>query len=375
LPHKADRSFFDRKKPWSKRKDLILSNYLKPYLAKVSKLGRPITVVDGFAGAGRYVDGEPGSPVIIGGLIEEANARGGVPIRMVCTEDDDELFDRLKNAIDRFPFAEARHGTFLQQLAAVEQLGADHTLFLYVDPYAIEGLEWDLMDRVFMQVQANRSVEVLLNFSAVSFVRRALAALSLATPAGQEEIADGSAELPSIQRLNAAVGGDWWHQIVASHVDFAEKVQAVADGFCDRLRTRFSEVCQHAIRAEARDQVPKYTLVFGSRHVDALILMNDATIKSRDVLAEAEKPTVPTLFETRPTELVPDISRLPSLILDAATQRMPRKQLVVGVIRRNFCTFQESQIKKAIEELIKGGRLTSSTGKHRINDLVEVWRP
>lgn len=375
MPHKADGSFFDRKKPWSKRKDLILSNYLKPYLAKVSKLGRPITVVDGFAGAGRYADGEPGSPVIIGGLIEEANARGGVPIRMVCIEDDDDLFDRLKHAIDGFPFAEARHGTFLLQLAAVEQLAADHTLFLYVDPYAIEGLEWDSMDRVFMQLRANRSIEVLLNFSAVSFVRRALAALSLATPAGQEEIADGSAELPSIQRLNAAVGGDWWHQIVASHVDFAEKVQAVADGFCDRLRTRFNEVCQHAIRAEAKDQIPKYTLIFGSRHIDALILMNDATIKSRDVLAEAEKPAVPTLFETRSTQLVPDMNRLPGLVLEAATDRMPRKQLVVNVIRRNFCTFQESQIRKAIEELIKAGRLASSTGKHRINDLVEIWRP
>lgn len=375
MPHKADRSFFDRKKPWSRRKDLILSSYLKPYLAKVSKLGRPITVVDGFAGAGRYQDGEPGSPVIIGGLVEEANARGRVPIRMVCIEEDDELFDRLTKSIDRFPFAQARHGTFLQHLPAVERLAAGHTLFLYVDPYAIEGLEWESMDRIFMELQSNRSIEVLLNFSAVSFVRRALAAMSLAAPAGPVEVADGSAELPSIERLNAAVGGDWWHHIVASNVDFPEKVQAVADGFCDRLRTRFNEVCQHAIRAEAKDQVPKYTLVFGSRHVDALILMNDAAIKSRDVLAEAEKPAVPTLFETRSTELVPDINRLPVLLLEAATQRMSRKDLMGTVIRRNFCTFQESQIKRAIENLLKAGRLVSSTGKHRINDSVEVWRP
>ena len=37
--HKADKTFFEKKRHWSKRKDKILGYYLTPYLAKVSKLG------------------------------------------------------------------------------------------------------------------------------------------------------------------------------------------------------------------------------------------------------------------------------------------------------------------------------------------------
>lgn len=58
-------TFFKRKRPWSKYKDLILDYYLGPYLAKIARLGKPIAVVDCFAGPGKFNDNQRGSPLII----------------------------------------------------------------------------------------------------------------------------------------------------------------------------------------------------------------------------------------------------------------------------------------------------------------------
>ena len=63
--HSTDDQFFEVKRPWSKIKDQILGAYLKPYLAKVKQLGKPIVLIDGFAGKGRFRDGSDGSPLIM----------------------------------------------------------------------------------------------------------------------------------------------------------------------------------------------------------------------------------------------------------------------------------------------------------------------
>ena len=47
------------------------------------------------------------------------------------------------------------------------------------------------------------------------------------------------------------------------------------------LRRRFTEVGHLAIKAKPTHRVPKYYLLFASRHPDGLKLMNDAMVKSR----------------------------------------------------------------------------------------------
>ena len=56
--------FFDKKKSWSVIKDELLQCYLVPYFQKVLYTRCPITYVDCFAGAGKFNDGEDGSPLI-----------------------------------------------------------------------------------------------------------------------------------------------------------------------------------------------------------------------------------------------------------------------------------------------------------------------
>lgn len=60
-----DNEFFQGKRPWSKIKDKVLGGYMPAYLRKVTKLERPILLIDGYAGPGVFDDGFPGSPLIM----------------------------------------------------------------------------------------------------------------------------------------------------------------------------------------------------------------------------------------------------------------------------------------------------------------------
>lgn len=68
---KKNDNFFDEKKDWSKVKDALLGNYLRPYVQKIIHTYRPLVYVDCFAGKGKFADGNPGSPMIALEIIKE----------------------------------------------------------------------------------------------------------------------------------------------------------------------------------------------------------------------------------------------------------------------------------------------------------------
>jgi len=382
MSHKADKSFFNKKRHWSKRKDGILECYLPPYLLKIATQPHPILIVDAFAGPGKFGDGEAGSPLLICQSIQEALSKGlSVSVSALCIENDTELYSELTESIDKFPFAKAKHGKFGDYIPWIQEKAKNHSVFLYVDPFTVEGLDWDQMDSIFQHLSiSHMSIEILMNFNARSFVRRGLAALRLTVPEPNSEIEDLEeidVQLitpPSIEKLDIVVGGNWWQEILKSSISFPEKLQAVTNGVYVMLSKRFREVCQHAIKALPHHTVPKYYLIFGSRHPDALILMNDQMIKSRQVLAELAKPKEPTLFETRSVELVPDIEELPPIILRHASQPIIRHNVILNIIRDYFGQFSKKQIRGCIEQMLKIGKLKSETGKTRINDKTKIFR-
>jgi hypothetical protein len=381
MGHKADKSFFQQKRPWSKRKDTILQRYLTPYLPKIATQGAPILIVDAFAGPGKFGDGELGSPLIICRCVDQALARGlSTPVSVMCIDTD--FFSDLYDSIKPFPFAEAKQGEFHKHLQEIERLARNHSIFLYIDPWTVEGLQWDQMDQVFKHLSVSRmSIEVLLNFNAQSFARRGLAALKLAVPKSdpaiedEEEIDAPIVTSPSVMHLNNVVGGDWWQSILQSPLTFPQKVQQLADGICANLLVRFKEVCQHPIKAMPHHSVPKYFLIFGSRHPDALLLMNDEMVKSQRTLADLAKPKDPTLFEMRPVSLVPDIEALPMIVLNHVQKPTDRGTVILNVVREHFCKFAVKDIRTSISNMLREGKLKSETGKTRINDDVKIFCP
>lgn len=381
MSHKADKSFFDEKKEWSRRKDRILGSYLHAYLPKIATQKRPILIVDAFAGPGRFGnaedEGEDGSPILIAKQIQEAAGRASFTSAMlICIERDTELYQRLCEEMQPYAFARCRLGTFLDHLEEVESIAESHSTFLYVDPFTVEGIDWNIMSSVLSRLCAVQSVEVLLNFNAASFVRRALAALQRNVPE-EEDVEDLDAPFTqpaSVERLNQIVGGDWWISVVDAHSDFPSQVAAIAGAMEREFRKHFREVGMHAIKARPHHTVPKYSLVFGTRSAHGLRLMNDEMAKSRKSLASLAESGGATLFEMRSEELVPDVGRLPEIISRYAASRRPRQEVIDDVIREAFCEFTRVEIRGAIEQMLKSGELKSETGKTRINDKTLIWQ-
>jgi hypothetical protein len=129
------------------------------------------------------------------------------------------------------------------------------------------------------------------------------------------------------------------------------------------------------MKAMPNHSVPKYFLIFGSRHPDALLLMNDEMVKSQRVLADLAKPKDPTLFEMRPTSLVPDIETLPGIVLSHVQTPTNRGTVILNVVREHFCKFAVKEIRHSIENMLKEGKLKSETGKMKINNDVKIFRP
>ncbi len=381
MGHKADKSFFDKKRQWSERKDTILDCYLTPYLRKIAKLKNPIFIVDAFAGPGKFGDGEPGSPLIICQNVQQELLRNPtVRVSVLCIESDKQLYSDLKTQLSPFPFAQAKCGKFDEYIDEIEKKATTHSVFLYVDPWTVEGLDWSGMDRVFQHLSLSRmSIEILMNFNARSFVRRGLAALKLAVPESDPHLEDAEAidatidTPPSIEPLNRVVGGNWWQNILISSTRFPKQVQLVTNGVCEKLFEKFKEVCQHAVKALPHHTVPKYYLIFGSRHPDALVLMNNEMVKSQRSFADLAKPKYPTLIEMRSTDLIPDFDRLPEIVFRHAVKPTQRKVVILNVIRECFCQFAQKEIRGCIERLLRDGKLKSETGKIRINDGVKIW--
>jgi len=323
-------------------------------------------LVDGFAGPGKFEDGEVGSPLILCAKVQKQLARYD-KVAVLCIEPDDELFSRLSKNMKAFPFATCKHGTFSQHLGEIESRATSHTVFLYLDPFTVEGLEWAALDRLFQKVKAARmSIELLLNFNAAAFVRRALAASNLEVPVidpmseDPEEIDIDMPDPPSVGKLCAVVGGDWWQQSLKTSRNFCEQVRLVSQGICERLRSQFEFVGRLSIKQRERHLIPKYYFVFASRHPDGFTLMNDAMVKTRK-----DSVFFTDLFA---------VGDLRNLVLELADKWIARRDLILGVIGKAFCTYSWSEIRGVTEGMLKSKALISETGKKRINNEVRVRR-
>ncbi len=375
MGHRASREFFDEKKPWSVRKDEILAYYLAPYLPKVATLGKPIVIVDGFAGPGRFNTGEAGSPVIIAQTIQRfLTAQPRVDCSELCVERDPLLHRLLEDSLRGFGFTRAVGTSFLEFLPEVEALASSASVFIYADPFAIDGLEWAAMDRVFRLIHGGASVELLLNFNAPAFVRRARAALALGDAADDPlDDDDPSQDVPG-SALDRAVGGTWWRSIVKPAGSFALEVDAVAEELSKRLRRRFGEAGMYPIRARLADGIPKYFLIYATRHPDGLVLINEAVCKDLHREHARRGPVQALLFEPNPQALPSSDALLRPALLTLLRDGMTRRELQVEATRALFGQFRERQVLGEIARLISEGRVRAVREKSRMNDRTRLFR-
>jgi three-Cys-motif partner protein len=150
MPSGSD--FHQARKVWSHIKHRILGSYLSLLLGKVGRPGVNVFVVDGFAGQGRYENGEEGSPLIVAQLAANPVQPSRRDLmRCINVEEKKETFDNLQEATRSFVekgIVTNLHGTFEEKLPEILQLVGDYPTFFFVDPFGTESAELPTLQRL-----------------------------------------------------------------------------------------------------------------------------------------------------------------------------------------------------------------------------------
>ena len=372
--------FFKQKRALSRYKDFILDYYLTPYIAKVKNLRRPILIIDCCAGPGKFDDGSEGSPFIIAKHIAQ-NYKKNIDIKGLFLEKKKKYFTTLSTLMkSRSDYIEVKHTDFTGYLNDISQIAKNQTVFLYVDPYGIKELPFSELAEIYDQInKRGASVEVLMNFNSPGFIRCGLVALKVNSTHSESELKDDFCEVSSseirgltIQQMDIIAGGNYWKNVVANErLSFDEKEQMITQLYMKQMSKYYSMVCSFPIQ-EKYHQIPKYRLIYGTRHPDGLFLMNNIMYKAREKFLKSEFADG-KLFDTRPLEEQKDLVTFTNRLYKIVQSNKPisRKNVKIKAIQDFFCRYESGDYSMAISKLLKGFdglMLYSKSGKTRIND-------
>ena len=155
-------------------KHLVLENYLKAWFPIMARRNQRILFVDGFAGPGKYLGGEEGSPIVAMRTWAEHVARPKIKAEVIFVfiEEKAERARHLERLVDRWdaklPESAKAHvwpGTFDSQMTKVlDQLDEQETrmapALVMMDPFGIKGIPIRVVERIL----GNEKCEVYITF-------------------------------------------------------------------------------------------------------------------------------------------------------------------------------------------------------------------
>ena len=251
----------------SRAKHEILRRYLGGWLPVMSKWNRRLVLVDGFAGPGRYVGGEDGSPLIMLKAFLEHDRRDLISAELVYAfiEEDDRRVEHLEGEIaglGKLPdqvvldvVSGNFEGVFRQELEDLHERGARLApTFAFIDPFGYTDAPLDLTGSI---LQFERC-EVLI-YLPIPHINRFIGV------EGQE------------RAMTALFGSERWRE--ALELDEGEDRRAfLHDLFRDQLKreggVKYVRSFENVTKSGGG-----YHLFFGTDHEKGLELMKEAMWK------------------------------------------------------------------------------------------------
>jgi three-Cys-motif partner protein len=261
-------------------KHAIIRHYLPPFLAMTGSTSarRRLVVMDGYAGRGRYSDGNPGSAELILQAVERLQES-----RTVATffaETNLENYRALAVVVGEYTTkglpATALYGPAEEHLASVIAAAQGVPLFLFLDPCGAILPFSQLAEILSVQRRAVRPpTELLLNFSA-DFTRRT---------AGQ--LAKGQLDAGGVRRMDVTCGTTKWREAAmnahraSADGTFELAAEAVVRGYSRHLAQAAGMIpVMVPVRRRLHLQ-PVYHLVFLTRSQYGVWVFADALGKAR----------------------------------------------------------------------------------------------
>lgn len=276
-------------------KHAILDKYVTPFVSKTgsTSTGGRVGFVDGFAGPGRYKDGQEGSGAL---LLRKARELQKLPrhLQLHFVERDHATFEKLEAVIGSegagLTVTAYEDGLDAALPAVLDAVKGMPCLF-YLDPCGLITPMTDVVG-IFESRPGGMgapATEVLLNFSATALRR---IAGHLTSPKGVAR---------TLERMDEVCGGEWWRQAwLSNSSDTTVAEAAVVSGYIDQLAKRAGGAGAWAIDVKQRPtHKPKYYLIFVTRHRDGMSYFGEVSSKALEAWREAlaKESSEGTLFE------------------------------------------------------------------------------
>lgn len=208
-------SFFKEKKKWSFVKDDLLAHYLKLYFSKILRTGRPTILIEGFAGKGKFDDGNIGSPIIALNIANKAviackrNHRG-----IKCHFIEKKYAVELEENLSGYN-CKIYSGTYGKYFPQILESVYDKNVFVYIDSYGIKHIQFDKFRALSKSGAA--SFELLLNLNSFGFIResiRLLKAKPLDDSIPEMDEAFEASDVNDIGNMNSIANGEYWQMVI-----------------------------------------------------------------------------------------------------------------------------------------------------------------
>ncbi len=367
------KEFFDKLKPWSKRKHRLLGKYLPPFSAKVATTtrDREIYCVDAFAGAAKYGDGNEGSPLLIARFSDDcAKWVNPVFLKLINVEPDLEnegIFESLEDATqiwkEKGVVENIRKEFHSAMPDILSRIGNSPALF-FIDPLGPTQVYFSHLQPLLTRSQ-NRITELIVNFDTDGLYRITRAALS-------KKINPKTAETDA-QNVTDILGSSNWRQKLETLEVTTEEGQAILlNEYVNNLQRFGYDVVAYPIR-ESLNKNPEYYFIYCTRHRDGIALMNDFIREEEDLLyGEHVEDRLP-LFQdeaslSREKEARQDKLRFLLKLYLEDHLVVTRKQIKQDLLISNFGYFHSNEYNSVVRGFIDEKTLREETGKTRIND-------
>ncbi|WP_078911542.1 three-Cys-motif partner protein TcmP [Streptomyces sp. NRRL WC-3742] len=259
----------------SRFKHDLLSRYIPKFGGMTGSPGGQVVYLDGYAGEGRYLNGEPGSADRVLKVAADHQKKGAVWWTCFFAEKSAESFTHLEALVGEYRAqgvdARAFHGDVLGQMDEVLLAAEGKPLFLFLDPCGL-ALPFERLVDVLAGRRSTGAwppTELLLNFSMMA-VRRI---------GGNSQSAKGNER--TNERLDAVCGGSWWRKHFADGYT-RDADERVAAEYSRRLGRRTGMRMVSVPVTKGPGQKAVYNLVFGTRSNHGLWVFGDAHARARD---------------------------------------------------------------------------------------------
>ena len=374
---KFEIDFFKDKRPWSKIKDEVLGKYLRPYLAKVNKLGKKIVLIDTFAGPGVFEDGSMGSPLLMVQMAQKMVPNNYQAIFVNNNKSHHNsilnLFGEkstLGNLIEKQKVIPLKDDakTFLKHL---KNLLTDQTVFLYLYPYGLKGCEINLW-LPFLKRNENSSTEILINIQ-IPVIFRLSSRKALLQGKNNIQIEKHH------RMLDKVFGGDYWKQALLNpNYTLEEAEMHLMKLFKEKLLDHAKYVGYCPVR-EKRGSQTKYYMVTMSNVIDGYLLMNDHMCMAYNRrMVESDYENLPLLKGLKTDwKENRNNNQLKTVILGFVKEDPGKSRIECWykICEDHFMGYHSTEYRNSVKELCEAKSLTFKNvkGGKRLNDTCRLY--